>query len=237
MRMKNRVKVIALCAAVIATSAIGIGVTSSNAAGNQANKSNTQKIGFERANQLALEAVAGHIKSVELEHDDGETYYDFEMIKDNKEYDVHIDAYNGQTLKVEMDDDRRQPMESQAQKNSDSKSTAGPATKPNEFNRPAPSSKPVTSEPISKPKRSDKQQMISVEQATQIATNHVNGKVKSVERDSEDGMRIYEVELMTSHGEVEVDIHAYTGEILKVDYDDKYDDDDNDHDDYDDDRN
>ena len=218
MKMNIRAKVLALSAAIIAAGAIGIGVSSSNAAENNSSKTNTQKIGIERANQLALEAVPGKIKSVELEKENGKTYYDYEIIKDNKEYDVHIDAYSGQTLKVKIDDDARQ----HGTEGNGNKPTTSPTSKPSSTpsSTPAPTSKPSstpasTTAPTSTPAQ---KQMITPEKAAEIAAKHVQGTVKKIKLEKEDGVRVYEIKLKSDHGKVEVDIDAYTGEILDVEY-------------------
>ncbi|MEF2247665.1 PepSY domain-containing protein [Paenibacillus sp. IITD108] len=222
MKMNIRAKVLALSAAIIAAGAIGIGVSSSNAAENSTSKTNTQKIGIERANQIALEAVPGKIKSVELEKENGKTYYDYEIIKDNKEYDVHIDAYSGQTLKVKIDDDAMEQKQQGTVANGN-KPVTSPSSKPSSTPAatPAPTSKPsstpaATTAPTSQPAQ---KQMITVEKAAELAAKHVEGTVKKIKLEKEDGKRIYEVKLKSSHGKVEVEIDAYTGEILEVDYD------------------
>lgn len=74
--------------------------------------------------------------------------------------------------------------------------------------------------------------MLTKAQAAEIAVKKYGGKVTEIERDREDGKLIYEIEVRTSKGEVELDMDAYTGAILEVDYDDDDDDDDDDHDDY-----
>ena len=63
------------------------------------------------------------------------------------------------------------------------------------------------------------------EKAIQIAEKAVNGKVYNFETDEDDGQVEYELELMTDHGEVEIEINARSGEIIEIDYDD-FDDDD-----------
>ena len=41
-----------------------------------------------------------------------------------------------------------------------------------------------------------------------------------IEKDHDDGLLKYEVELRTDRGEAEVDIDASTGKVLKVEFDD-----------------
>jgi uncharacterized membrane protein YkoI len=61
---------------------------------------------------------------------------------------------------------------------------------------------------------------ISQADATAIAEKAVNGKVIEIEKDEDDGLIKYEVELKTDRGEAEVEINASTGKVLDVEWDD-----------------
>lgn len=76
--------------------------------------------------------------------------------------------------------------------------------------------------------------LISKEEAKNIAIAKTGGKVIEVERDSDDGRIVYEIELITANAEIEVEIDAKTGKIIDIDYDDRDDDDDDDDNDDDD---
>ena len=47
----------------------------------------------------------GKVEDVDLDKDDGKTYYEVEMERKNKEYEVLVDAYTAKVLKVETGDD------------------------------------------------------------------------------------------------------------------------------------
>lgn len=67
----------------------------------------TKQIGIAEAKAAALEKVNGTVESVELE--DGQTYYEVDIIKDQKEFDIKVDAASAEIVKVEEnrnDDDR-----------------------------------------------------------------------------------------------------------------------------------
>lgn len=58
---------------------------------------------------------------------------------------------------------------------------------------------------------------LSEEQIIEIALAEVPGEVVEIELEREDGMQIYEIEIMTADGtEMEVEIAAETGEVLEV---------------------
>ncbi len=70
-------------------------------------------------------------------------------------------------------------------------------------------------------KNTDKNgEILSLQQAVDIAKQHYAGKVAEAELDENDGRRIYEIEIETNRGEVELEIDAKTGKILDVEWDD-----------------
>lgn len=62
--------------------------------------------------------------------------------------------------------------------------------------------------------------IISEQKAIEIAEKEVNGMMKEIEIDEDDGQILYEVELQTNKGEADVDIDAETGKVVKVELDD-----------------
>ena len=64
------------------------------------------------------------------------------------------------------------------------------------------------------------EKIISEQNAIEIAEKEVNGMMKEIEIDEDDGQILYEVELQTKKGEADVDIDAETGKVLKVELDD-----------------
>ena len=64
------------------------------------------------------------------------------------------------------------------------------------------------------------------EQAIEIALLEVAGEVQDVELEKEDGMMVYEIEILDANGqEVEVEIAADTGAVIEVETEDDDDDD------------
>ena len=58
---------------------------------------------------------------------------------------------------------------------------------------------------------------ISIEDAMSIAMEQIPGEIVKVELDTEDGILIYEVDIMTAQGiKYEMEIDAQTGRIVKV---------------------
>ena len=58
---------------------------------------------------------------------------------------------------------------------------------------------------------------ISIEDAMSIALEQIPGEIVKVELDTEDGILVYEVDIMTAQGiKYEMEIDAQTGRIVKL---------------------
>jgi len=72
---------------------------------------------------------------------------------------------------------------------------------------------------------------LTEEQVIEIALSVIPGEVQEVELEREDGMQVYEIEILSANGsEMEVEVNALTGDVLEVEAEDD-DDHDDDHDD------
>jgi uncharacterized membrane protein YkoI len=211
---KSNTKKIVLSAALLSVVAIGAGAATTGFAAVSADG----RIGADKAKQLAAQAAGGQAYSAELEKERGIVYYDVDVRKDRKEYDVHIDAYTGKTLKMERDDRDDDDWDDNDWDDDRRISGGTPSASPSASASPSIFPSPSAGKPD-----------ISREQAARIAAERVDGTVIRSKLDKDDGVLHYEIELKTKRGEAEVDVHAHTGKILSVDYDDDdYDDDDDD---------
>lgn len=149
---------------------------SANTRGQTAGQNSLLSVGDAIA--IALEQADGYVESVELERDRGTLYYEVEIENSTKEYDVYVDAYSGEVLRVKEERDRNGDRSKQMK------------------------------------------DVLPMTEAVVIANEKVEGTVTKVELDSDDGQLYYEIEIRSGRDEVEVEVDAYTGEILSVDYDD-----------------
>lgn len=60
---------------------------------------------------------------------------------------------------------------------------------------------------------------LTAEEAIAVARQHASGTVKEVELDKDDGRLIYEIEMKDGKYEYDLDIDAYTGEVLDFEKD------------------
>lgn len=139
-------------------------------------------ISAEEAREIALSEQDGYVEDIELESDDGYTFYEVEIENGDADYDIYVDAYTGEVLKIDADD------HDDYDDGYNQKEAAG--------------------------------NMISAEQAKQMALETFGGKIVEFELDEDDGRYEYEIELKTKRGEAEMTIDAITGDILEQELDD-----------------
>lgn len=142
---------------------------------------NNEEITMNKAKEIALNKVQGHLDSIERKQRGNQEYYEVEIEKNHVDYEVYINASSGAIEAVHKDDDDQDDFDD--------------AT--------------ISSQNTS----------ISEKEAISIAEKEVNGTVTKIEKDEDDGIVKYEIELRTKNGEVDIDIDASTGKIVEMDYD------------------
>ncbi|MGD6781913.1 PepSY domain-containing protein [Sutcliffiella horikoshii] len=83
-----------------------------------------------------------------------------------------------------------------------------------------PADDPVGEKPDAPATEEPAPSMLTREEAIEIATREVPGRVEDIELDEEDGIKVYEVEMeVDDESEATILINAYTGEILSLTWD------------------
>lgn len=152
-------------------------------------------IGVERAKEIAL-AHAGlsndkvSFVKAQLDNEDGVKVYDIEFYSGNVEYDYEISVADGTIISADQDIEN--------------------------YSIPAPAS---TAAPESTAAPTVAQTSgISAEKAKQIALSHAGvgaATFTKVELDTDDGIKVYEIEFKVGNVEYEYDINASNGAIIK----------------------
>ena len=155
-------------------------------------------IGIEKAKAIAL-AHAGlsqdkvSFVKAELDYEDGIKVYDIEFYSGNVEYDYEISVADGSIISADRDIENY--------------SIPTPEPAPEVSAAPAETAAP-TKAAVSG---------ISTEKAKQIALSHAgvgSANFTKVQLDTEDGIRVYEIEFKVGNVEYEYDIDASTGAIV-----------------------
>ena len=166
----------------------------------QQTNADTVDIGVEKAKEIALSHAGHSIDKVsfvkaEIDYEDGIKVYDIDFYSGNVEYDYEINAATGSILSVDWDIE----------------DYSIPAPEP------APTEAPVpTAAPAPAPTKAASSG-ISAERAKQIALSHAgvgSAHFTKVELDTEDGIRVHEIEFKVGNDEYNYDINAATGAIV-----------------------
>lgn len=157
--------------------------------------SEKEYIGRDAALQVALNSVNAvtaevYGQEVEMDYEKGNMVYEVEFIWNNKEYDIEIDAVNGNVLKSEKERD----------------DAAVVNTVPN------------TTEPATQT-AATAENWIGKDRAKEIALEHAGVKASAAknlkcELDRENGTAVYEVEFESGGYEYSYEINAETGKII-----------------------
>lgn len=95
-----------LVAAIVISGGIGINALADDDNINLSNTQSEKLIGIEKAKEVALKEAKGIIESVDLEKNNGKTFYEVDIDgEQSKEYEVRVDAYNAKVLNVREDND------------------------------------------------------------------------------------------------------------------------------------
>ncbi|MBU9713479.1 PepSY domain-containing protein [Evansella tamaricis] len=166
-------------------------------------------ISMSEAITIALSVIDGTVKEVELEKDDGVLYYEVEIKYGGEDYDIDINAYTGEIIKVDDDfrghAERNKKVEVEVSADSINGTLKG-------------------DDDSTKNSGNSSDTMISPQKAGEIALAHIgSGKIDDIELETKNGSLVFEVEIEDYHfgddDDVDVYIDAFTGEVVYVDFD------------------
>lgn len=191
--------------AVVLAGVVGTGIYHAEAASSSEGEPQIVEAGsltMEDATKKLEEEYQGKVKEMELDREGDKSFYEAEIIVENHEYDVKMDAESCEVVYEEIDDkdghdDDRNDDDVNLEENQQDTAAA------NENN-------------------DNKENVITQEEAIQIAKQEFDGEVTEMELDYDDGRYVYELELVNGEQEADFDIHAETGDILslEIDYED-----------------
>ena len=157
-------------------------------------------IGIEKANEIAISHAglsSGSVSFVKakIDTEDGVKVYDIEFYSGNVEYDYEINAATGAIVSFDQDIENYE-IPTQPQSAAPTQSATQPQTA-------APTQTAAS--------------VISVDKAKQIALSHAgvgSANFTKVELDTDDGVRVYEIEFKVGNVEYDYDIDASSGAII-----------------------
>src|SRR5690625_2449825 len=192
---------------LVAVIALGIGMYTSNASQVE------PTLNHDEVKSLITSQYPGKITELELEKDNNKAVYEIEIVNDDMEYELKVDANSGQILKLKEKQIAGNDSKNDSQSNESEKITLNEKNEENE-NKDANNgaqTKVESQEPKNE-KQENKLAVLDPSQAIEIALAEFPGVVEDVELDEEDGRLIYEIEIENGDEEAEFEIDAMTGE-------------------------
>lgn len=227
MKKKISIAVITMIGAIV----LGLGIYQSNAS------QGAPKLSTDEIRQMVLDQYPGEIEEIELETDFNRAVYEVEVVSDGKEYDLKLDGNTGEVLNLKEKSVKNQEKEKIAlEENNDKQNTNDRQDDDvkhenndrhhhhhnqhhhdnKDDNKGKKEAKQKSSKQASK---ENKRTVIDSSEAISIAKDAFSGKVVKFELDEDDGRLIYEIELESDREEAEIEIDAYTGEIIVIEID------------------
>ncbi|AXI08021.1 hypothetical protein CV093_03155 [Oceanobacillus sp. 143] len=176
---------------IVVASLVGIGLLGFGVYQTDAAPADPQLSSAE-VRELVLAQHSGEITEFELEKDFNKAVYEVEVISDGIEYDLRLDGDSGEVLRT-----KEKELAEQVEFTDDDSDGLDEVKNENQANG----------------------EKINLQKAEEIALNEFPGTVNQLELDEDDDRLIYEVEISNGKEEAEIEIDAFTGNILELDTD------------------
>lgn len=216
--MKSKIAVVA--GALTGATFLGLGIYHSDASQTE------PKISTDDIKTMVADQYPGTITDIELEKNFDKIFYEVEVENENREYDLKLDANTGEVLKIrEKDTSDKESVSEKKTEASDGDKEKQESTKEQQHaqeNKQAHDSKEQKNDdkqPVEKEKNKQSNGLIGMKKAEKKALDAFAGTIVSMELDEDDDRMIYEIEIENGEDEADVDIDAYTGEVLGLSID------------------
>lgn len=204
--MKMNKKVLITVSSVAIVSVLGLGIYHSNAAQAE------PKLNIDEIKELVTAQYPGTITEVDIDKGFNKVIYEVEVENDGKEYEIKLDGNTGEILKLEEKETHKVKQNSTDLAITE-KEKSGEQAKKEE--------KPAVTDDTKKSQDTNQNERVAIsyDEAKKIALAEFDGIIEELDLDEDDGRYIYEIEIKNSTGEAEMDIDAYTGEIISISID------------------
>lgn len=193
---------------IIGAFVLGLGIYHSNAS------QGSPKLSTDDIKEIVSTQYPGTITEIEFETDFNKAIYEVEVVSDGKEYDLKLDGNTGEVVKLKeksitnkdkivLDDNiDLKGNENKERVSEDSRKSEGVEKEKNQ------------QEPTEN--NFNQKTVIDSKKAIDITQETFSGIVTELELEKEDGRLIYDVELISGREKAEIEIDAYTGEVLVI---------------------
>lgn len=207
-------KIVMAVGTIAAAAILGVGIYHSNASQVDSGLSE------EEIEEMVTGQYPGEIKNINLEKQANKSVYKVDIENDVRKYAITLKSDTGEVIELKETSDPEQVK--MAEKKEKEKEQQANKKKQDHQKQSEPDKKKEKKQSENqdsngKSKSAEKKNaVISVDKAIEIALEQFSGEVDEVELEEEDGRLIYEVEIEKGEDEAEVEIDAYTGEVLVV---------------------
>ena len=211
--MKKLVIGLTISAAVIGGFVIAQTMTSGSAA-TQSTES-IKLITEKEAKDIALKTVNGTITEIDFDQDDQRPHYEFEIQSNNEEVNIDVDATTGKATITKREVEKDKVANTKPVQTNETASNVQVADDQDDDVK---VSETQTTLPNT---ASTSKEVITKAEAIKIASTVAKGTVTKVELDNDDNdqTKTYELEFKDGNVEYDVEIDAYTGNIIEVNQD------------------
>lgn len=201
--MKKKISVIIGVIAIAGV--LGIGVYHSSASPTETSLSSDE------VHETVKAQYPGEIISITSDKEFNKVVFDVEIENEGRAYNLKLDGNTGEILTLKEKTNSKKLTIAEKEKNADEQNKSEQSdSEPNDNKN---------TESKNKEKVQNEKTAISIKEAEEIALSQFPGTITQLELDEDDGRLIYEVEIENGEDEAEVEIDAYTGEILVVSID------------------
>ncbi|GGJ90783.1 hypothetical protein GCM10007063_11770 [Lentibacillus kapialis] len=223
-------------AVMLGISALGLGMLQSSAS------EASPKMDRQEIKDLINSQYPGDVSELELDKEGTKSVYEAEIHDGNKEYEIKLDGNTGDVMELEEKYTANADKDQNKAENNEEKDNKGDRTgnktaqaddAKNDSNQDDNERMELSqnnSDNDNKNNKPQKSAAVDKAKAEKIAKDSFSGTITQLELDEDDGRLYYEIEMRSEKKEADIEINAYTGDILvkEVDHDD-----DDDHDDSD----
>ncbi|MFS0749026.1 PepSY domain-containing protein [Oceanobacillus sp. 1P07AA] len=180
--------------------------------------SSEPKLSQAEIKELVEAQYPGNQNEPNLQLKDGEPVYQVEVQQENGSYEVLLDGNTGKVLDIYQTEAEK----AENVKPDDNNNTT-PDENSNKGNNQDGQQNNDDTDKADKDEPSSEQRnnaIISSEEAKEIALKQFSGTVSELELDEDDGTMIYEIEIVDGSKEANIEINAYTGNVIVIETED-----------------
>lgn len=202
-------KKIGLAIGAVSTAGIlGLGIFHSSASQTEPSMTTNE------IEEMVNKQYPGEVTDLKQETEFKHAVYHVKITGDKKEYSLKLDGDNGDVLDIKEKPIKKKATPKEADKKQDKKKSANKSEEKDKQEDKAEKKQEQGNE--KEPESDSKKAVISTKEAGEIALKEFSGEIDEIELEEEDGRLIYEVEIERGEQEAEIEIDAYTGEIIVI---------------------